>query len=491
MAIVKLLFVARGYRFYRSGVCGNKTTRIGTRRFFSRIIAEDALFEQWYFFLFSRQYSMSEGRFIIRGGRQLEGETVVYGSKNAATKMMVASLLTREPCVLENIPLSGETDITRELCERIGSRMSGAEGSRWEISTPEIATSVVPELSRKNRIPILALGPLLHRKGFAEVPVLGGCPIGHRPINFHLEALNRMGVRIERRAHSYYAEAEEIHGADLVFPFPSVGATESVLLTGVLAKGTTTIHNAATEPEIMNLIGMLRAMGADIRADEVRREIEIYGVERLGGVSARVMPDRNEVVSFATAALATDGDIFIRDASANGMQAFFEAVCALGGTCEVREDGVRFFGRRPYRRMTIQTAPHPGFMTDWQQPFCVLLTQAEGASIIHETVYDDRFGYVKDLCHMGANITVTDECLGGERCRFDGATYNHSARITGPTKLSGAAITVPDLRAGMAHMIAALAAEGESVISGIGHIDRGYAKLDERLRALGADIMRK
>lgn len=434
---------------------------------------------------------MSGERFIIHGGRRLEGETAVYGSKNAATKMMVASLLTREPCVLENMPLSGETDITRELCERIGSRITGEEGSRWAIHTPEIETSVVPELSRKNRIPILALGPLLHRKGFAEVPVLGGCPIGHRPINFHLEALNRMGVRIERRTHSYYAEADEIHGADLVFPFPSVGATESVLLTGVLAKGKTTIHNAAAEPEIMNLIGMLRAMGADIQADEMRREIHMEGVARLTGVSVRVMPDRNEVVSFAAAALATDGDVFIRDADEGGMEAFLEAVRALGGMYEIRGDGIRFFGHRPYRRVSIQTAPHPGFMTDWQQPFCVLLTQAEGISLIHETVYDDRFGYVKDINRMGADIAVTDECLGGERCRFDGATYNHSARITGSTKLSGAAITVPDLRAGMAHVIASLAADGESVISGIGHIDRGYARLDERLRALGADIVRK
>ncbi len=203
-------------------------------------------------------------KFLIKGGVPLEGSTIVRGSKNAATKLMIASLLTDAPCVIENIPLSAEIDITRELCEKIGSTVSFEDDHTIRIETPDIRTSRVPELSRKNRIPILALGPLLHRTGIAEVPVLGGCPIGHRPIDFHVAALRDMGVRIERREHSYYAEAAEIRGAHIAFPHPSVGATENVILAATRARGTTQIKNASVEPEILNLIDMLRMMGARI-----------------------------------------------------------------------------------------------------------------------------------------------------------------------------------------------------------------------------------
>ena len=203
-------------------------------------------------------------RFFIEGGVPLAGSLAVRGSKNAASKLMVASLLTDQPSTIENVPMSVEIDITRELCEKIGSTVSAVGDYEIRIVTPKVTTSLVPELSRKNRIPILALGPLLHRAGVAEVPVLGGCPIGHRPIDFHVAALREMGVEIERREHSYYAEAQEIRGADIAFPWPSVGATESVILAAVLAKGRTRIENAAVEPEIMNLIEMLCAMGAKI-----------------------------------------------------------------------------------------------------------------------------------------------------------------------------------------------------------------------------------
>lgn len=429
-------------------------------------------------------------KLYIRGGRPLRGETGVRGSKNAASKMMIASLLTSDQCVIDNIPLSLETEITKELCESIGSKVSFGEDRSCIIETKYIRNSHVSELSRKNRIPILALGPLLHRKGFAEVPVLGGCPIGHRPINLHVEALNKMGVRIERRESSYYAEALEIHGADIALPFPSVGATESVILTAALAKGSTVIRNAALEPEILNLVRMLQSMGAEISFDESAREIKVRGVKKLRGTQVSVMPDRNEVVSFAIAAFATAGDILINGADAKHLAAFLKKVEEVGGSYEIKSSGIRFFGKKPYRSIGVDTAPHPGFMTDWQQPFCVLLTQAIGESIIHETIYEDRFGYTKDLNRMGARIMVSDECLGTDSCRFQGRTFNHSVRIQGPTKLQGVEVIMQDIRAGMAHIIAALAAEGESVISGVEHVDRGYEKIDERLRGLGADIKR-
>lgn len=433
--------------------------------------------------------SMKE-RFIIQGGNPLRGEVEVRGSKNAATKMIIASLLTEGPCELDNVPRSLDVEITYELCERIGSNITWIGAHRLRVETPEIKTSSVPELSRKNRIPILALGPLLHRKKTAEIPVLGGCPLGHRPINFHIEALNRMGARIERRENSYYAEADKLHGAEIAFPFSSVGATENVILAAVLAEGHTIIENAAMEPEIINTVKMLQEMGARIYIKPELRKIEIDGVSKLNGVSAKVMPDRNEVVSFASGALATDGDILIRDITEEHILTFLEAVKLLGADYAIDERGIRFFGTRPYRELTITTGPHPNFMTDWQQPFSILLTQAHGESIIHETVYDDRLGYTKDLNRMGASILLSDECLGSSACRFLGQTFNHSARIKGLTPLAGRDLVMQDIRAGMAYIIAAMASSGESVVTGIEHVDRGYERIDERLRELGADIKR-
>lgn len=430
-------------------------------------------------------------KFLIKGGRQLRGEMEIRGSKNAASKLMIAALLTDEPCVIENIPFSSEIDITRELCERVGSHVEFYDDHTACLQTPEITTSVVAEMTRRNRVPILAFGPLLHRKGVAEVPVLGGDPIGHRPVNFHIEALNKMGIRIELRGHSYYAQANEIHGSVIELPYPSVGATENVLLTGVLAHGTTHITNAAVEPEIINLIEMLTAMGADIALDQEARTIRIEGVTKLHGVRVRVIPDRNEIVSFVAATLATEGRIFIRNINEDALGSFLSTLTAIGGKADIRPDGIEFWGKKPYQSTIIETAPHPGFMTDWQQPVCVLLTQAEGGeSIVHETVYEDRLGYTKDLKRMGADIEVSDECLGALPCRFNGATFNHSIRIRGKTPLHGTEITMTDIRAGMAHMVAALAADGESLISGVEHVDRGYEKIDDRLRLLGADIRR-
>ncbi len=432
--------------------------------------------------------SMDE-KFMIVGRRPLRGKTTVCGSKNAASKMMVASLLTDEPCFLKNIPLSGETEITKELCEKIGSRVEFNPDHTCRIETREIVTSLVPEFSKKNRIPILTIGPLVHRRGFAEVPVVGGDQIGHRPIDFHIAALAKMGIKIEHREHSYYAQGRDIQGAEIEFPFPSVGATENVLLTAVLAKGKTIIRNAAIEPEIKNLTEMLTGMGAEIEFDETNRLLAITGVARLTGVTARVIPDRNEIVSLATAALVTGGDITVEEIEPNHILAFLEKVREVGGEAEISMRGIRFKGNTKFRTTKIQAGIHPGFMTDWQQPFCVLLTQAQGESIIHETVYEDRFSYTKDLIRLGANIKLSEDCLG-EKCRFAGRGCKHTAFITGPTPLKGTDITMTDIRAGMAHIIAALAAEGESVISGIEHIDRGYEKIDERLRMLGADMQR-
>ena len=280
-------------------------------------------------------------RFIIQGGKKLQGEIKLAGAKNAATKMMVASLLTDQPCVLENFPAIGDTEITAELCRAIGSEIELAEGI-LKIHTPEIKNYRVASLSRRNRIPILTLGPLLARVGQAEVPILGGDKIGHRPIDLHLDALRVMGAEIEVLEDKFMASAPHgLKGAAVTLRFPSVGATENVILSAVLADGQTVIHNAAVEPEIKQLIMMLQKMGAIIELG-THRVIKIDGVPKLRGVAHEVMPDRNEVVSFGCLAAAADGRIFVKGARQHEILTFLNAFRKVGGEYEVRKDGIIF-----------------------------------------------------------------------------------------------------------------------------------------------------
>ena len=428
-------------------------------------------------------------RFIVEGGKELHGEVRLSGAKAEAPKLMIASLLTDEPVRLDNFPKIGDTDITRELCERIGSTISVQNGSAT-LTTLSVKTSRVLELSRRNRIPILALGPLLARTGEAEVPILGGDKIGPRPVDLHLQALRALGAEIEITASSYYAKAPRgLRGASIEFNFPSVGATENTILAAVLAKGKTVIKNAALEPEIVGLIKMLQKMGAIIELAPPRT-ITIEGVGRLRGTRHRILPDRNEAVSFACLAIATGGDILIRGAVQEHLITFLNVVRRIGADYEVLPEGIRFRRANGLKATDIETATHPGFMSDWQQPLVMLLTQAEGESSVHETIYEDRFGYADDLNSLGAKIDVKTDCAHGETCRFAGKGFRHAAVIHGPTPLRGGNLRVRDLRSGIVNVIAALVAEGESVIEGVEEIDRGYEKIDERLRNLGAEMRR-
>ncbi len=429
-------------------------------------------------------------RFVIKGGKKLVGEITLSGAKNATTKMMIATLLTDEPCELGNAPAIGDVDITGELCRMLGTSIV-RDGHILKLHTPEIKNFRVASLSRRNRIPILALGPLLARAGEAEIPFLGGDKIGARPVDMHLSGLRAMGAEIVVKDDKYIAKAPDgLAGANITLKFPSVGATENIILAATLAKGRTTIKNAAKEPEVIGLIKMLQKMGAIIEIG-AHRTIYIDGVSKLRGVAHEILPDRNEAVSFACLAVATAGNILVRGALQDHLITFLSALRRIGGEYEVEQDGIRFFRNDGLKAATIETDTHPGFMTDWQQPFGVLLTQAEGTSTIHETVYEDRFGYAEDLNKMGADIKIFSKCLGELQCRFNGLNFNHSAVINGPKKLHGANLTVRDLRSGIAHIIAALVAEGETTIDGIEEIDRGYEHLDERLRALGASIDRR
>ena len=423
----------------------------------------------------------------------MEGEIEVKGAKNSVGNLLMATLLTDEPCVLTNVPDNKETEIVSGICADIGSKIE-REGDILKIHTPEIKNSRVKEFSRKNRIPILALGPLLIRAGGAEVPLLGGDKIGHRPVDFHIGALEKLGARIEITDKGYVAGAPNgLQGANIILPYPSVGATQNIILSSVMADGKTVISNAAVEPEIVDLVRMLQDMGSII-AIFPNRTINIEGVKKLRGVTHRLIPDRLETASFGILAIATNGNILARKALQGQLASFLNALRKAGGDYSIEEDGIRFFRHSNsggfLKPLHIETDTYPGFVTDWQQPFAVLLTQADGESIIHETVYEDRFNYVEDLIRMGAKMRVETRCLGELPCRFQGKSYNHTCVINGPTKLNPAKIEMRDIRSGMAHIVAALLAEGESEISGVEHVDRGYEAIDTRLKAIGASIQR-
>ena len=435
---------------------------------------------------------MSEinSKFLINGGKPLHGKVKVSGAKNSATKLLVASLLSDKECILHNSPNKiSDLTVTKEICESIGSKIIFKEDT-LVTRTEKISNSKISEiLGNKNRIAILLAGPLLLRTGKAEIPIPGGCKIGSRPVNFHIDSLEKLGCNVSIKDDYFILEADRLKGNNIRLDYPSVGATENIIIASTLAKGRTIISNAAVEPEILDLIKFLQKMGAIIEIN-TDRKITIEGVDNLTGAEHSVIPDRNQAASFACAGLASKGDIFIENAIQDDLITFLNTVRRVGGNYEVKENGIRFFYDREFKSIAIETNVHPGFMTDWQQPFLILLSQAKGISIVHETVYEERFGYVSELQKMGAEIELYDTCLGGLECRFANTHYFHSAVVKGPTQLHSAEINVPDLRAGFSYLVAGVIAKGESLVNGAIYIDRGYEDIDEKLRNLGADITR-
>jgi UDP-N-acetylglucosamine 1-carboxyvinyltransferase len=297
-----------------------------------------------------------------------------------------------------------------------------------------------------------------------------------------------MGADIVDRPGSVKVTASRLAGAHVHLPFPSVGATENLLLAAVLAKGTTVISNAAVEPEIVDLVLMLQKMGALITID-TDRTLTISGVHELRGVEHHTVTDRIEIASFAAAAVATDGRIEVRGARQDHLITFLNALRHIGGEFTETEHGLEFFRARPLTATDIETGVHPGFMTDWQQPITVLLTQATGTSVVHETIYEDRFGYARQLKgSMGADIELTTRCLGATSCRWHNRDFQHTAKISGPTQLKAADLVIPDLRAGFGYVLAALVADGTSTISGTRYLERGYEQPVAKLTAVGARI---
>jgi UDP-N-acetylglucosamine 1-carboxyvinyltransferase len=432
------------------------------------------------------------GSLTLRGGRALRGEVTLRGAKNSLPKLMVASLLTEEPCVLRNVASIADVGIVSELIQAMGGEVDSTEQGVLRISTKNVERmerSVLKEFSGKSRIPILTCGPMLARFGDAPVPSLGGCRIGQRPVDFHLRALQDMGATLHEERGAARLTCERLQGTKIRLEYPSIGATEQVILAAVRAEGVTEISNAAIEPEIMDLIMVLQKMGAVISVD-VDRVITVVGVKRLQGYDHAAIPDRIEAASWAGAAIATNGRILVRGARQVDMMTFLNKFRQIGGAFHITDEGIEFWrAGEKLRSTTVETDVHPGFMTDWQQPFVIALTQAEGVSIVHETVYEERFGYVDALNRMGAKIQLYRECLGSLRCRFGQRNYKHSAVIVGPTPLHGAEIHIPDLRAGFSYVIAALAAEGTSTLTGTDLIQRGYENLIPKLRGVGAEIL--
>jgi UDP-N-acetylglucosamine 1-carboxyvinyltransferase len=359
--------------------------------------------------------------------------------------------------------------------------------------TKDIKTSYIPQrFSGSNRIPILMIGALLGRtEEDVIVPTVGGCKIGSRSVEFHVDSLCRLGASIElremKRESAYFAHAHNgLKGTIIRLPYPSIGATENTILAAVSARGTTILQNAAIEPEIMELILFLQKIGAQISV-ESDRTIRIVGTRVFYETGHTVLPDRIEAASFGMAAIGTKGRVFVKGAQHATMMTFLNKIRELGGGFTIKRDGIEFFYDGPLQgSLHLETDVHPGFMTDWQPPFTVLLTQSTGASVVHETVYENRFGFTSALRDMGADISLFKQCLGGKSCRFGACNYYHSIVVKGPTPFVGKSLTIPDLRAGFAYVMAGLIATGTTTISGVYYIDRGYEHLVDKLQAIGA-----
>jgi UDP-N-acetylglucosamine 1-carboxyvinyltransferase len=428
----------------------------------------------------------------VNGGKPLNGRVDLKGAKNLVTKAMVAALLADTPSVLRDVPKISDVEVVSRLLELHGVTIDFADNGEMKLDPRGVKQARMVDIDAhagSSRIPILFCGPLLHQLGEAFIPDLGGCHIGDRPVDFHLDVLRHFGAVIEKSPNGTRMSAPNgLHGAKVTLPYPSVGATEQVLLTSVRAKGITELSGAAIEPEIMDLIAILQKMGAIISVD-TDRVIRIEGVETLNGYTHRALFDRNEAASWAAAALTTGGNIFVGGAKQLEMTTFLNVFRKVGGAFDIEDDGIRFYqGGQDLHPVVIETDVHPGFMTDWQQPLVVALTQAKGLSIVHETVYENRFGFTDALVKMGAQIQIYRECLGGNPCRFGQRNFYHSAVISGPTPLTGADIEVPDLRGGFSHMVAALAAKGVSNVSNVQLISRGYEHFLDKLGDLGADF---
>ena len=435
--------------------------------------------------------------FHVTGGTPLHGSVRIGGAKNASYKLMIASLLAQSESRLLNFSRISDVELVAEIISYLGGTVNRA-GERALFINPKTLTNHVidKEHGEQGRFSTMFIPPLLARFGKAIVPVPGGDKIGKRSLDRHWDGLRALGATVEYKDGMYHASCEKLVGATYRFSKSSHTGTETLIMAAVLAEGTTVLENAAEEPEIDDLIIFLNSMGAHVRR-RAYRVIEIRGVQKLEGAIHKLLPDRNEAVSYACAAIATKGDVIIENARHEHLTAFLEKLDEIGAGYEVGTYGIRFFYKGPLRAADVVTSIEPGFMTDWQPLWATLATQCEGTSIIHETIMANRFQYVKELQSMGVSIeSYNPEVAHPEKVynfdlKDDQPEYRHAIKIQGAAQLKAGSFTVKDLRHGATLIMAAMIAEGTSVISGIEHVDRGYESLDERLRSMGAQIERK
>lgn len=438
---------------------------------------------------------MNSEKFVILGGKRLHGSVRLGGAKNASFKLMIATLLAAGETHLLNIPRINDVEITRNIIEELGGRVRSAGERLLCVDCAKLKSHTIPEhFGKESRASSMFIGPLLSRFKQATVPLPGGDRIGNRPLDRHFDGLQALGATIRVKKNLVTVSAPSLKGTRYRFAKNTHTGTETMILAAVCAQGTTVLENAAEEPEVDDLISMLLKMGAKIVRK--KRRLTIEGVATLHPTIYSVMPDRNEAVSYATAAVATGGDIIVENARKSDLEAFLEKLSEAGGGYELGNFGIRFFAKAALLAVDITTKPHPGFMTDWQPLWAVLMTKANGISIIHEAIHANRFQYVPDLVQMGARIDLVNPHVRNPK-RFyefnkddDRPEYKHAAKIDGPVNLQGMDLVVHDLRAGATLVLAALIARGQSTISGIEHIDRGYENLDGRLIDLGASIKR-
>ncbi|GAA1668962.1 UDP-N-acetylglucosamine 1-carboxyvinyltransferase [Nonomuraea maheshkhaliensis] len=407
------------------------------------------------------------------------------------SKHMVAAMLGNGESSIHNAPEVGEVEITAAMLRALGINV---DISRTEIRIeqgPQIEPRVPAAFTGLNRIPILMLGPLLHLAGEAFVPLVGGDPIGRRPVNFHVEALRAMGAEVEVGDTGIYAKAKRLNGTRIELPYPSVGATETILMSAVLAEGKTVLKNAAMEPEVVELALFLQRMGARIELSPDRR-IVIEGVERLRGASTWLTGDRIEAFSYLAAGLVTQGEVRVHGCPQDRLVTAITTLARMGAQFDINDEYVCATAPpEGLRAAAVQTDTHPGFMTDWQTPLMVLFTQSQGMSVLHETVFENRLVYVPALQKMGCEIEVFDQCLGGPACRYHDTNARHSAVVRGVSKLKGADVTLPDIRAGFSAVLAAAVADGTSTLRGVHHIERGYHRPFEQFASLGLNLKRQ
>jgi UDP-N-acetylglucosamine 1-carboxyvinyltransferase len=419
----------------------------------------------------------------IVGGKRLEGRIPISGAKNSALTLLPCALLTADKLTLGNLPRLADVDNFSHLLNGLGASTSvagvkqGEFGRRMTLEANEIASTVAPyDMVRKMRASILVLGPMLARAGEATVSLPGGCAIGDRPIDLHLQALEALGAEIELAAGYVKASAPKgrLSGGDYSFPVVSVGATENALMAAVLATGKSQLFNAAREPEIVDLCHLLTAMGGKIDGIGTSH-LTIEGVEGLHGCTYDVMPDRIEAGSYACAAGITGGSIELVGARPRDMLAITNALAAAGLVVEFTNDGIRVTADKPLKPLAISTAPYPGFPTDMQAQFMAMMCRAPGESFLEETIFENRYMHVPELRRMGANIDVR----------------GRSAIVHGVEGMTGAQVMATDLRASMSLVLAGLCAEGETEVLRVYHLDRGYERLEEKLQGVGATIERR